>query len=87
MYGMAGINAVKAEVISAEALDGARLEALRAVLSEKCGGPVDIDLQVDPSLIAGFSVMTHGCLFDGTFLSKINGMKDYIMQGDYAGAI
>ena len=68
------------EVYSAAALDPKQVEDLKKVLSERLHKTVELDVKVDPKLIAGLKVQTADFVLDNTVLARANEMKEQIKK-------
>lgn len=68
------------EVVSASQLDEKQMDDLKQVLSKRLNKTVNLDVKVDPSLIAGLRVQTADFVLDNTILTKINEMKEKIKK-------
>lgn len=66
---------VRAEVISAKALDDAQSEALKAKLKELAGREVTIDARVDEGLIGGLIVRIGSRMIDGSVATKLASLE------------
>ena len=66
------------EVESATDLDAKQCENLKEVLAKKLNKTIQLNVKVDPSLIAGLRVRTNEFVLDNTILSKANSMKEKI---------
>ena len=65
-----------AEVTSASALSEANLAALKDQLKAASGGrEVDLDLEVDPSIIGGLIVKLGSRMVDGSLKTKLNAIR------------
>lgn len=71
---------VTAKVISARALSDAQRNELAETLQKKVGGKVEIDTQVDPSLLGGLIVQVGSRMVDGSLKSKLERLK-FAMKG------
>ena len=66
------------KVTSAIALDDTQIEKLKKALEDKLQKNIKMNIQVDPSLIAGLRVQTKDMVMDNTVVSKIDAMKEAI---------
>ena len=80
--GFVHIGKTVATVVSAAALSEGQMASLGNILSKKVGKRVEIEPQVDPSLIGGFYVRVDGCLIDRTLKKKLSDLTDSIIRGD-----
>ncbi|WP_119167141.1 F0F1 ATP synthase subunit delta [Algihabitans albus] len=71
---------VTAKVISARALSETQRNALAETLQKKIGGKVEIDTQIDPSLLGGLIVQVGSRMVDGSLKSKLERLK-FAMKG------
>jgi len=62
-------------VTSASPLDERRKDRLRRALSERTGQEVQLDLQVDPSLIGGAIAEVAGVVFDGSLRAQLSHLR------------
>ena len=67
-------------MISARALSDAQQSELAETLQQKIGGKVQIDTQVDPSLLGGLIVQVGSRMVDGSLKSKLERLK-FAMKG------
>lgn len=68
------IEPVKVE--SAVPLDEAQMEKLTAMLEKKLKKKVELQIKVDPALIAGLRIQTRDKVIDNTLSSRLNSMKE-----------
>ncbi|MDX8417672.1 MAG: ATP synthase F1 subunit delta [Absicoccus sp.] len=68
------------EVYSAASLDAKQVEDLKKVLSKRLHKTVELDVKVDPKLIAGLKVQTADFVLDNTVLARANEMKEQIKK-------
>jgi F-type H+-transporting ATPase subunit delta len=66
---------VTAEVTVAEGLNDARLNDIRAALREVTGKDVQMDVQVDPSIIGGLKVKLGSRMVDASLRTKLNSIR------------
>jgi F-type H+-transporting ATPase subunit delta len=67
---------VTAEVIVAEKLSDAHLEALKDALRSVTGEKtVDLSVKIDPAIIGGLAVKLGSRMVDSTLRTKLNSMK------------
>ena len=64
-----------ARVRSAAKLSAAQLKDLRAKLSDELGGKVELDAEVDPSLLGGFVVQVGSRLYDSSLRTQLDDLK------------
>lgn len=68
------------KVTSAIELDTAQIKKLKEVLEERLNKKIKVNFEVDPELIAGLRVQTRDMVMDNTIASKINAMKEAIID-------
>jgi F-type H+-transporting ATPase subunit delta len=68
-------------VTSATELPAQDLRALEERLERLTGGKVDLELKVDPSLIAGVSVRVGDRLIDGSVRGRLERLRDQVASG------
>jgi len=67
---------VTAEVVVAEKLSNAHLDALKATLKTITGGKaVDLNVKVDPAIIGGITVKLGSRMVDSSLRTKLNSIK------------
>lgn len=66
---------VKAQVVSAVALDGTQQQKIAAVFSQLMHKTVDLDIAIDPSLIGGLVVEVEGTVYDGSIKTQLSNIK------------
>ena len=66
------------EVTSASKLDEDQLSRLKEMLEKKMNKILELEVQVDPSLIAGIKVQANDLVMDNTVIAKIDAMKEAI---------
>jgi len=64
-----------AQVVSAQKLTAAQLNSIKSQLKKTIGRDVDIETQIDPSLLGGFAVKIGSRYFDSTLKTKLEGLK------------
>lgn len=64
-----------AHVVTAEPLDGAHVEALKAALKAATGKDVGLTVDVDPSLIGGLTVQLGSRMIDASLKTKLQSIK------------
>ncbi|MBW2400365.1 MAG: F0F1 ATP synthase subunit delta, partial [Deltaproteobacteria bacterium] len=65
----------KASVISAAPLSDGDRERLERALSARTGGIVELDIDVDPSLIGGVIAKVGALVFDGSLRTQLNQLR------------
>ena len=68
-------NEIKGEVISATPLSKKQLSDLAKTLKSKMGKTVNLDVNVDPSLIGGLVVKVGSQMIDSSLKTKLTAMK------------
>lgn len=63
------------EVVSAKALDDARVARLRRALEAHAGGPVALQLSVDPKVIGGLSIKMGDTVFESTVAGRLDDVR------------
>ena len=66
---------VTAQVTVAEQLNDARMNDIRSALREVTGKDVQIDINVDPSIIGGLKVKLGSRMVDASLRTKLNSIK------------
>ena len=66
------------KVTSASKLDEDQLSRLKEMLEKKLNKTLELEVQVDPSLIADIKVQASDLVMDNTLVAKINAMKEAI---------
>lgn len=66
---------VSAQVISAETLSDTHVDALKAALKEQVGREVQLETQVDPSILGGLVVKVGSRMIDTSVRTKLNNLK------------
>lgn len=64
-----------ARVRSAALLSAAQAKRLKADLSDEFGGKVELDVEVDPSLLGGFIVQIGSRLYDTSLRTQLDDLK------------
>jgi F-type H+-transporting ATPase subunit delta len=83
-YGrLADLNAgrARAEVVSARPLGDEQRGRLRRALSERTGKDVELDVRVDPSLIAGAVASVGTLVFDGSLRTQLEQLRASLTKG------
>lgn len=74
-------NAIEwVDVECASALDQSQKDQLKAVLAKKLNKTIQLNISVNPALIAGLRVKTSEFVLDNTILSKADSMKEKIKK-------
>ena len=71
-------NQTTARVVSAVPLSDEQASQLTSILSRKLGKEVELSVVVDPSQIAGISILADGYLVDRTVKTMLRDMKDVL---------
>ena len=71
---------VEARVTSAAPLREGQVLALQNLLARKSGKQVTVHVEVDPSLVGGFSLCMDGYLADGSVRGRLRDMKNSIIK-------
>ena len=66
---------VDAEVVVAEPLKEAHLEALKQAIAASAGKNVQLDVKVDPSIIGGMKVKLGSRMVDASLKTKLNSIR------------
>jgi F-type H+-transporting ATPase subunit delta len=64
-----------AVITSAGPLDDRRKDRLRRAFSERTGREVQLDVQIDPSLIGGAIAKVGGMVFDGSLRAQLQQLR------------
>lgn len=72
---------VEATAISAAELDEAELAALRGRLEQITGGRIELETQVDPTLLGGVQVRLGDQLIDGSVRGRLERLRDMVAAG------
>ena len=73
---------VKAQVTAAAPLDGAQRERLQAALAARTGRNVELEVSVDPALIAGAVATVGNVVFDGSLRTQLSQLRDTLSRGN-----
>lgn len=71
----------KASVVSAAPLGDRDRERLEQALSARTGGVVELDIDVDPSLIGGVIAKVGTLVFDGSLRTQLNQLRASLTKG------
>ena len=71
----------KASVVSAAPLSDRDRERLERALSARSGGVVELDVDVDPSLIGGVIAKMGALVFDGSLRTQLNQLRASLTKG------
>ena len=64
-----------AQVISAQKLTAAQLNSIKSQIKKTIWRDVDIETQIDPTVLGGFAVKIGSRYFDSTLKTKLEGLK------------
>jgi F-type H+-transporting ATPase subunit delta len=78
--GLAGLK--RAEVTSAAPLADDEVARIKDVLTGVVGGRVEVDVQVDQSLIGGLVARIGDMVFDGSVKTQLLGLKESLKRGE-----
>jgi F-type H+-transporting ATPase subunit delta len=71
---------VKATLIAASAVDKAQAVQVAQALERKLGRKVDLELEVDPSLVGGAIIRAEGMVIDGSVRSRLKRLADTLID-------
>ena len=71
-----------ARVVSPRPLDKDSLEKIKQILSKKSGQNVELQCELDPDLIAGFTIEMDGTFLDYSLRNRLNAMKVQLKKGE-----
>jgi F-type H+-transporting ATPase subunit delta len=71
----------KASVVSAAPLSDRDRERLERALAVRTGGVVELDVDVDPSLIGGVIAKVGALVFDGSLRTQLNQLRASLTKG------
>jgi F-type H+-transporting ATPase subunit delta len=72
---------VEATATSATQLESGELSALRSRLEQMTGGRIELDTQVDPSLLGGVQVRIGDTLIDGSVRGRLERLRTRLAAG------
>jgi F-type H+-transporting ATPase subunit delta len=78
----AAAGVIKARVVSAAALDGARRERLQSALTARTGRNVELEVSVDPNLIGGAVATVGNIVFDGSLRTQLSQLRGTLSRGE-----
>ena len=78
----AAAGLVKARVTAAAPLDDAQRVRLQSALAARTGRNVELDVSVDPSLIAGVVASVGNVVFDGSLRTQLQQLRDTLSRGN-----
>ena len=70
-----------AEVVTAAPLDDRRKDRLRRALSERTGREVQLEIEVDPTLIGGAIAKVGDLVFDGSLRTQLGQLRANLTKG------
>ncbi|MFA5072896.1 MAG: ATP synthase F1 subunit delta [Nitrospirota bacterium] len=73
-------NRATAEVTTAVPVKSADLVALRKKLEALTGKKIDLDVQIDPSLLGGMKARIGSIVYDSTIKNQMEKMRAYLMN-------
>ena len=74
-------NFTTAKVVSAVTLTSEQQNQLKVVLMRKIGKQIELNIEVDPSIMGGFRLHVDGFIFDRTVKRLLKDMKENIGKG------
>jgi len=77
----AAAGLTKARVISAAPLSPAQRERLQQTLERKGGGPVQLALEVDPTLVGGVVAQVGDLVYDGSLRTQLRQLRASLARG------
>jgi F-type H+-transporting ATPase subunit delta len=77
----AAAGLTKARVRSAAPLSDAQRERLQRVLEQKSGARVQLEVEVDPTLVAGAVAQVGDLVFDGTLRTQLQRLRTSLVRG------
>jgi len=72
---------MRARVVSASPLSDAQRERLRRALAERTGRQLELELEVDDSLLGGAIATVGGVVFDGSLRTQLEQLRANLMRG------
>lgn len=80
---LAHLGIVNANVVSASDLDDKARASLTAKLKEQLGKEVQLNVEVDASLIGGFKLEVDGKMLDKSISGKLNALRNTMIDQKY----
>jgi F-type H+-transporting ATPase subunit delta len=77
---------VRARVTTAVELPADRVSALRQGLTEATGRQVDLQVDVDPSILGGAVARIGSTVYDGSITTQLEKLKQRLVESEAAGA-
>jgi F-type H+-transporting ATPase subunit delta len=72
---------MRARVVSASPLSDAQRERLRRALAERTGRALELEVEVDDSLLGGAVATVGGLVFDGSLRTQLDQLRATLMRG------
>jgi F-type H+-transporting ATPase subunit delta len=72
---------MRARVVSASPLSDAQRERLRNALAERTGSHLELDVEVDATLLGGAVATVGGLVFDGSLRTQLEQLRANLMRG------
>ena len=69
-----------ARVTVARPLDEARITRLKSALSAQVGGPVDLQIAVDPAVLGGISVAIDDDVYESTVAARLEDARRQLIN-------
>jgi F-type H+-transporting ATPase subunit delta len=76
-----------AKLYSATQLSPQKLSEISGILSKKLDKIINLELVVDPSLLAGFRVEVDGFVFDSSIKNQLAGLKKQLLGAERYSAL
>ena len=77
----AAAGLVKARVTAAAPLDDAQRSRLQSALAARTGRNVELEVSIDPALIAGAVATVGNVVFDGSLRTQLQQLRDTLSRG------
>lgn len=74
------MNIEEVKVYTPAPLEDAQIEKLKAMLSRKLGKEVHMQIDIDPSLIAGLRIETESRTLDNSYAGRLEKMKEQLQK-------
>ncbi|MBM3777196.1 MAG: ATP synthase F1 subunit delta [Acidimicrobiia bacterium] len=71
---------IRAEIVTAEALDADRVDGLRQRLASATGRTVQVSARVDPALVGGLVAKIGSTVYDGSVATQLTRMRSRLSQ-------
>jgi F-type H+-transporting ATPase subunit delta len=72
---------MRARVVSANPLSDAQRERLQRALAERTGSQLELEVEVDASLLGGAVASVGGLVFDGSLRTQLQQLRATLMKG------